>query len=132
MGLPRRQRIQRPDEFRRVLASRRKASDSVLTVAAAPYQGGLPRFGLSVSKRVGNAVERNRVKRRLREIIRQSGVSGAWEVVVTARAGASEASYRRLRESLERLLGRVGVPIAGPVADGGTSALPDPETGTNE
>lgn len=131
MGLPRRQRIRRPEEFRRVLASRRKASDSFLVVAAAQYQGDIPRFGLSVSKRVGNAAERNRLKRRLREIIHQSAVSGAWEVVVTARAGASEASFQRLRQSLDRLLGRVGLPRAG--AGPGIPPAPNsgPEAGLN-
>jgi ribonuclease P protein component len=109
MGLPRGQRIRRPEEFRRVTASGRRAADSLLSVAAARHSGDGPQFGLSVSKRVVGAAERNRVKRRLREALRSLGLSGPWSVVVTARPAALSASFSDLRESLARLIARAGV-----------------------
>jgi len=58
------------------------------------------KFGITVSRRVGNAVVRNRVKRRLREIIRhrRSTVMGSWRIVVIARPRASTASYQLLEK----------------------------------
>lgn len=60
-----------------------------------------PRFGLAVSRRVGNAVVRNRVKRWLREALRrqQAGVGGH-DVVVIARSAAATAGYPAIYEEV--------------------------------
>ena len=113
MGLPSGQRIRKPEQFRRVLTKGRKASDSLLTVAAAPHAGDGPCFGLSVSKRTGNSVERNRTKRRLREVLRLAGVADPVSIVVTARPTASGATFQELRDSASRLLLRLGVASRG-------------------
>jgi ribonuclease P protein component len=67
------------------------------------------RIGFSVSRRVGGAVVRNRVKRRLREIVRKrlSHVAPGWDIVITARASAAEAEYGALEEDLREIFSRV-------------------------
>ena len=67
------------------------------------------RFGFSVSKRLGNAVVRNRIKRRLRSAAREARVQEGWDLVVIARQGARAADYRTLKRSLDKLLARSGV-----------------------
>ncbi len=64
------------------------------------------RFAFVVSKRVGNAVVRNRIKRRLRETVRQSTVSEGWDVVFIARRGAERASFNELSRAASNLLRR--------------------------
>ncbi len=54
---------------------------------------------------MGNAVQRNRLRRRLREIVRERTVGG-WDFVVIARAGAAEASYQDLSDAFQDLMGR--------------------------
>jgi len=71
---------------------------------------GPPRVGLSVSKKVGTAVERNRVRRRLREVVRQSGalqLQRGHDYVLVARRTALAASFAGLIEELERALKRL-------------------------
>lgn len=71
-GFPRTARLLRPAEFKRVYDMRQSAASGPLVLYAAPNElpVGRVRLGLSVSRRVGNAVVRNRWKRRLREAFR--------------------------------------------------------------
>lgn len=71
-GFPRSARLRRPAEFERVYARRRSAAGGPIVLHASPaLEDGPPRLGLSVSRRVGNAVARNAWKRRLREAFRE-------------------------------------------------------------
>jgi ribonuclease P protein component len=69
-----------------------------------------PRLGITVTKKVGNAVERNRIRRRLREAARavlpQAGSDG-YDYVVVARRAALTADYRDLLNGLQSTLKQV-------------------------
>jgi len=66
----------------------------------------LSRYGFSVSRKVGDAVTRNRVKRRLREILRITPVKPGWDIVFIARSPAATTSYAELKKTVENLLSR--------------------------
>lgn len=77
--------------------------------ANAPPVPPRPRLGISVSKRVGGAVTRNRVRRRLREIFRRSRElfgTRAGDVVVNARPSASDATFDELAQEYRSLLAK--------------------------
>ena len=87
------------------------------------------RFAFVVSKRVGNAVVRNQVKRRLREAMREREVSPGWDAVFIARRGVRDASYRELSRAAWNLLRRSR--ISGDAGSGngtgaGNSSIADP------
>lgn len=67
------------------------------------------RFGFSVGKRTGNAVVRNKTKRRLREIMRTSHIQGGLDVVIIARAKSGSSSYKQIERSAMSLLGRANL-----------------------
>lgn len=80
-----------------------------MVLCARPATGGVDdasRLGLTVSRKVGGAVARNRVKRRVREWFRhtRSAFGAPLEVVVIARSGAASVSYRAMVEELDRLV----------------------------
>jgi len=65
------------------------------------------RFGFVVSRRVGKATVRNRVKRRLRAIAREiSGTFTGWDVVVTAKPPAGDASFAELSQAMSTAIRR--------------------------
>ena len=64
------------------------------------------RFAFVVSKRIGNAVVRNRVKRRLREVVRSRPLTGGWDAVFIARRGIERASFREVNRAAWNLLRR--------------------------
>ena len=79
---------------------------NLLVMKALPNELTLSRYGFSVSKRVGKAVKRNKVKRRLREILRSAQVKAGWDLVFIARPAASKADYASLDKGVKGLLSR--------------------------
>ena len=111
MGLPKHRRLRQPKEFRHVLNSQRRVRDGLVAVAAA--RNNLPdqpsRFGFSVSRRVGGAVVRNRVKRRLRAIMQNTPTQDGLDVVVTAFPNSATSESQQLAASVSRLSKRLGI-----------------------
>ena len=72
------------------------------------------RIGITVTKKIGGAVVRNRMKRRFRELARaalpQSGIAGADHVLI-GRSGGIERPFAQLREELERALRKVAAKL---------------------
>jgi ribonuclease P protein component len=112
-----RRRLSRSAEFERVYRQGRSVGNRFLVLYAFPRADGVgasdgPRLGLSVSRKVGGAVDRNRVKRLLREAfaVEAERVPGDHDVVLVARPEARELAEREglsgVRRELAELVGR--------------------------
>ena len=69
----------------------------------------LSRYGFSVSRRVGKAVIRNRVKRLLREILRLTPLKPGWDIIFIARPVVATAEYANLRQLVQGLLSQAQI-----------------------
>lgn len=98
-------------EFRRVYSKGRSGVSPLLVVYARPNRGGRNRLGVTVSTKLGKAVVRNRVRRRLREIFRlaQPELAQGYDVVLVARTRAVTASYRELEQTFRRSCEKLGL-----------------------
>jgi ribonuclease P protein component len=114
---PKRRRLSRSAEFERVYRQGRSKANRYLVLYAFPREEGSdegPRLGLSVSRRVGGAVDRTRVKRVLREAFWQEAerLPGDSDYVVVARPDAKGLAEREgsggMRRSLAELVDGMG------------------------
>jgi len=73
---------------------------------AMPNSLNLSRYGFSVTKKVGKAVQRNRLRRLLREIMKQQSLRPGWDIVFIVRSVAVNTDYHQLESSVTKLLAR--------------------------
>lgn len=99
-------RLSGDKRFSQIHREGRSAANNLLVVRVLPNGLSHSRFGFMVSKRLGNAVIRNKVKRRLREVVRNTELRAGWDAVFIARRGAERAEYDQLRRSAQNLLRR--------------------------
>ena len=102
---PKAARLRHRQEFLRAQAQGKRFHTRHFGVTLAPMAEGHPRLGLVATRRMGKAVQRNRVKRLLREFFRrhQTGLP-AFDLVIMAKKGASALAYHQVEEELGRLL----------------------------
>ena len=109
---PKTNRLLGSAEFRRVYAGKVFAADDTLVLNAVENDLGRLRLGLAVSKKVGNAVVRNRWKRRIREAFRlqQHDLATGMDIVVRPRKDAvcdSAAIHKSIAKLLRRAAKKV-------------------------
>ena len=97
--------------FRRLYAKGKNAVSPTLAVYARRNRLEYTRLGLTVGTKVGKAVRRNQVRRRIKEAYRvhEGGLLPGWDVVVVARVRAAHASYAEVERDLLRLLDKLGI-----------------------
>jgi ribonuclease P protein component len=102
--LPRGQRLRTNQEFQRVYRRGTSWAHPLVALHVLPQHAG-HRIGISVSKKVGKAVCRNRVRRRLREIVRARLPEwlGGFDAVLVVRAAAAEAEFGQLEQAVDEL-----------------------------
>ena len=95
--------------FRRLYAKGKTAVFPTMAVYARPNGSKRSRLGFTVGTKVGKAVRRNKVRRRLREAYRihEAQMLPGWDLVVVARVKSAHVPYRQLEEDLLRALDKL-------------------------
>ncbi len=107
--MKREERLTKPRQYTEVYGKGASWPSRFLVMRALPNNLALSRFGFSVSKRVGNAVTRNKMKRRLKEIVRNEPVQPGWDIVYIVRPAAVDTDFSSLKASVEGILFKAGL-----------------------
>ncbi len=107
---PKRLRIFGSSDYRAIYGDGRKIQSQRFILFVRRNDLGHPRLGITVSRRIGKAVVRNRVKRLFREVFRriQSEIPNGFDVVVNARQGCAGACYDSLRDEFLAAVRKAG------------------------
>lgn len=98
--------LTRSEQYASVYHEGRSWASNLVVMKAMPNGLDGSRCGFSVSKRVGKAVVRNQVKRRLREILRSVPLESGWDIIFIARPTIAAVGYAELKRSVTGLLVR--------------------------
>ncbi len=106
LDFPRSCRLVRRADFDAVYREGRKRTSREFAIFLRANGLPLSRFGWSIKKALGTAVRRNRIRRRVREMIRlhRSEIAAGWDIVIHPRASAATANFAALTSELMKLL----------------------------
>jgi ribonuclease P protein component len=130
-SVKRRYRVREDRRFREIRQGGRSVACDVLVLCALANDLPYSRFGFAVSSRIGNAVVRNRIKRRLREImrLRMATIRPGCDIILIARKPIRSAEYHQLETACARLLRRAQLLLDEELA--GQTASPQGTLGSN-
>ena len=106
MDFPREARLVRRGDFDAVYRAGKRRSSSHFTVFFRANQLPVSRFGFSIKKALGGAVVRNRMRRRIREIVRchRMEIPAGWDIVIHPKSSVARAEFAGLMADLVRLM----------------------------
>jgi ribonuclease P protein component len=106
LDFPREARLVRRGEFDAVYRAGKRRSSSHFIVFFRANQLPCSRFGFSIKKALGGAVARNRIRRRVREIVRghRQEIAAGWDIVIHPKSSVARAKFAALTAELLRLL----------------------------
>lgn len=104
-------RINRKKEYNNIYKKGKKIPGKYMVVFIVGSEGENSRYGVVTSKKVGNAVQRNLAKRRLRNVIHRNigEIKDKVDVVVVARPAIKEASWEDVQNDYRRVMRRAGL-----------------------
>jgi ribonuclease P protein component len=106
LRFPRGCRLVRTVDYEAVYRAGRRRASQHFVVFFSPNGRGMARFGVSAKRALGTAVERNRIRRRIREILRlhRQEIASGWDIVIHPRSSVATAEFGSLATELLRLL----------------------------
>jgi ribonuclease P protein component len=109
--MERKYRLRLNADFQRIRREGKVWTNDLIVLCALPNNLELSRFGFAVSRRVGKAVVRNRVRRRMREAVRlrRAAIAAGWDMVFIARSTIAYATFAEISRAVERLLRRANL-----------------------
>ena len=103
--------LKKNSDFRRLYSRGKSAVNSYMVIYCRPNRENHCRVGYTVSTKLGNAVTRNRIRRRLREIYRLNlpALKSGYDIVIVARRRCADGKYRKMNAAFLKACGELGI-----------------------
>lgn len=101
--------LKKNEDFGRIIASMKPYKYKDYIIYIEKQESGISHFGLSVGKKVGNAVTRNRIKRQLKNIIDQTPYKNNFNCIIIVKKGITEKSFLEMKNDLIEVMKRVHI-----------------------
>ena len=97
-------RIKKNEEFEYIINNGKVLKNKLYVIYYIESKKEYNRFGISVSKKVGDAVKRNKIKRRIRDIIIKNSIKSNYDYVIIVRKEVGDLSFNELKDGLLSLI----------------------------
>ncbi|MBI63846.1 MAG: ribonuclease P protein component [Chloroflexi bacterium] len=109
MNLNRSQMMSRPSDFEKIFSQGSRHSSTIMTIWIKPNKQFDSIVGFSVSKKVGNSVKRNLIRRRLKEIVKKILPDQGWIIFISAKPSIVNRTFNQIFFDLKNILTINGV-----------------------
>jgi len=105
--------LKKPHEFRRLFSKGRSAAGQHFVVFIRPNNKKVNRLGITASKKLGNAVQRNRIKRRIREAYRvsENRIAAGFDIAFVPRSTAGTCEFTVLTADIMAAMKKLGIAL---------------------
>ena len=115
--LPKERRLSRNQDFAALATKGKSWANNLMVIKILPNGLEYSRYGFSVSRRLGNAVQRNHMRRLLRENARLTPIKPGWDLLCVARRGLVDSDFWKVQRGMDDLLRRASLKTGVEVAN---------------
>ena len=101
--------IKKSQDFEKIIKNNKSFRSKYFFIYKQKHEENTYHFGLSVGKKIGNAVRRNKVKRQLREIISQNDYQKNFDCIIIVRREINNANFSEIKEDLNNALKKLSI-----------------------
>lgn len=96
--------VKKTQDFERIIKNNKSYRSRYFYTYVEKHEDNIYHFGLSVGKKIGNAVNRNKVKRQIKEILSQNDYQNNFDCIIIVRREIKEANFSDIKEDLNYVL----------------------------
>ena len=101
--------IKKSEQFKKIIKNNKSIRTKYFYIYIEKHEESTYHFGLSVGKKIGNAVRRNKVKRQLREIIRENDYQKSIDCIIIVREELNEARFSEIKKDLNHAFKKLNI-----------------------
>lgn len=101
--------IKKSEDFEKIIKNNKSIKSKYFYLYINKRENSVYRFGLSVGKKIGNAVRRNKVKRQIKEIIHENDYQNNFDCIIIVRREINEIEFSKMKEELDNVFKNINI-----------------------
>jgi len=101
--------VKESKDFQKIIKNNKSFRTKYFYIYKQNHEENIYHFGLSVGKKIGNAVRRNKVKRQLREILSKNHYQKNFDCIIIVRREINDADFKKIQEDLNFALKKLSL-----------------------